>query len=73
MNADQPMLVLAAGHIINLAKCNYAYLDESTITVEYPDDTLEIEFDSEAEAAAAMVSMTNQLAARGALVSAVAK
>jgi hypothetical protein len=72
MNTDQPILVLAAGHIVNLSRCNYVRLDDSTITVEYPEESLDIEFDSEEEAAAAMVSMTNQLAAKGALISAVA-
>jgi prepilin-type processing-associated H-X9-DG protein len=73
MNNDQPILVLVAGHIINFSRCNYAYLDGSTIIVEYPDETLEVELDSDTAAAVAMLSITNQLAERGHLVSAVPK
>jgi hypothetical protein len=59
-----PLFVAIQGQLVNLATCSRIYVEDSSLCFAMPDESIEIEFDSEVEAAHAWTALQTLLAGK---------
>jgi len=59
-----PLFVSVKGHLVNLSACEHIEADDYTLTFATGNDSFEFEFDSAAQAEAALASLQSLLSAK---------